>query len=63
MPTLRDKAFDRFADAIAEAVAWNRGKGYEWEGQALMDADFLGDLVRLAFEAPQEDRDEFLKNL
>lgn len=60
MPTIRDKAFERLTDAVEVQVVWNGGVGCEWQGAALMDADFLGDLVRLAFEAPQEERDEFI---
>lgn len=60
MPALRDKAFDRLTTAVEAQVAWNQGAGHEWQGHALMDADFLGDLVRLAFEAPKEERDEFI---
>ena len=60
MPQLRDAAFARLTTAVECQTFWNQGAGHEWEGQAIVDAEFLGDLVRLAFEAPQEDRDEFI---
>lgn len=61
MSSRRDKAFERLIAVVEPHVAWNRGIDYKWEGQALMAADFLADLVRLAFEAPLADRMEFIE--
>lgn len=60
MPSLIEKAFDQLVETVEENVAWARGVGSEWACAGLIDAQFLEDLVRLAFEAPKEDRDAFI---
>ena len=59
MPRLVDKKWDAFVEAIEAHVSWSRGVGSEWSGDALVSADFLAELVYLAFEAPISDRDQF----
>lgn len=63
MPSLRDRKFEELATAVERAVCWQLGVGHEWECECIIDADTLGDLVRLAFEAPEADRGAFLASL
>lgn len=60
MPKLVDKAFDQLVETVEENVVWASGVGSEWKCDGLIGAQFLEDLVRLAFEAPKEDRDAFI---
>lgn len=63
MATLRDKKFEALVEAVESAVAWSGGVDFKWEGDVVMPAEFLADLLRLAFEAPAEDREAFIATL
>lgn len=51
MPSIRE--------VVEQNVFWNRGVGYEWEGQVLMDSSFLAALTNLASQAPKKLVEEF----
>jgi len=43
-------------EAVADTVCWQRGVGYEWECDAIVDYETLRALVVLAAKAPRHEK-------
>lgn len=49
-------------NAVSEGLCcWNAGFDHPWEGQAIIDAEHLAELVKLAAKAPVEDVNNFIR--
>jgi hypothetical protein len=55
------QAFDELVEHVQENVSWELGKGFPWECDCIIGAEFLAALVSLAAQAPSSKRREFLE--